>query len=1126
MSLEALVQNGARWDGDTYSIKYFNVSKNFTLLKRGKNTITLAPDTTILPNSRIQIELVDKSGNQIPIEYPNQITPNGDIILHITIGDDIPSGAAKLIITGTAVVDVDTGRQLNTSGFNIVWRGLTEIKRLDDSDTPKDPDDIVFQNDFKEIKVAVRPIDFSYRDKTTDRPTTDTGTGILTYLPVLESSTFSQNVANKPTTRTKETSRPLSSVDNQISSTSIGNPISNTEGYPTIQSTVAEFTPDMVGGVITITPNITTVVPPNLQQFIGTVPQFTANIIEVLNDKNIKVDTHFYYTVENPQTPFVADSFTATTYTIDYNSDVPTTQGQKVTGYAQMCFDNVATSNGKVDKVRVSAKPVGSIGGPMLLGDYDVITPNKMEDTSNYSFDPKKGLGYKNVGDVTSNTDVTTYYDYAEYAVNTTKASTLDNLIYDDATPSISPPSHTSTNISNAIQIQAPLDTNKVSAISVKDQYLGSAKKDTEYKISLNAYSQKDSTGKTPLAKLFIEGPSITEGGDTSNKFGTFIDSISGQDGSLQNGLEFTFTALTDSPTIKLHLVMEVGVWEFSNIKLEPTSTTNNSPNEFCVLVPLDNLPVNKIDEEYVFVIDFIGENGNPTNLNLTTQSITLNSNTTLDEILILNTLNNSTLIQNKISGSFTSISASFSNTITNLSSSIAGDITNISSSLASEINNISGSLIYSGSSFESPDFIRLFRTNNTFIDVKLKLGSGAYGDNDVLDYINSIGVRSGSDADTDTITTVGTSSLGSSGTITLVGSGSIDISEIKTVSGSIITIFSDANPRNISGSIVSMSYNPITGILRLDRQYTSSLQTTIDTYDNWIISDGTTSSNINNGNTLTITGCGVSLSGQTLTISSTTPSDCTITLQGDNVGICPTIGDFTLNQNSNETLTICHKDTSTLTGAYGTNGISSITVDGLGHVTAISTATYCTSVPTVNNSTITISAGTGLSGGGSFTLNQASNCTITLTNSITNTDVDVSVSNLVTRLSQIGCTTYTIGSGTGVTACFSGNVCTSRCMTADNFITTSDVRLKSDLKEIKDSIKVLKQFSSYCYMKNGYEDAGFIAQEVCTAIPFSVNENAEGYLTMRDRPILAYLHSAIIDINNRLENIEQNLYK
>jgi hypothetical protein len=42
--------------------------------------------------------------------------------------------------------------------------------------------------------------------------------------------------------------------------------------------------------------------------------------------------------------------------------------------------------------------------------------------------------------------------------------------------------------------------------------------------------------------------------------------------------------------------------------------------------------------------------------------------------------------------------------------------------------------------------------------------------------------------------------------------------------------------------------------------------------------------------------------------------------------------------------ITINHEDTSSLTGAQGGNGISSITLDGFGHVTAVGTATYLTS--------------------------------------------------------------------------------------------------------------------------------------------------------------------------------------
>lgn len=46
---------------------------------------------------------------------------------------------------------------------------------------------------------------------------------------------------------------------------------------------------------------------------------------------------------------------------------------------------------------------------------------------------------------------------------------------------------------------------------------------------------------------------------------------------------------------------------------------------------------------------------------------------------------------------------------------------------------------------------------------------------------------------------------------------------------------------------------------------------------------------------------------------------------------------------NGNGSITIGHSDTSTLTGAQGSNGIASFTLDGLGHVTAVTTATYLT---------------------------------------------------------------------------------------------------------------------------------------------------------------------------------------
>jgi len=78
---------------------------------------------------------------------------------------------------------------------------------------------------------------------------------------------------------------------------------------------------------------------------------------------------------------------------------------------------------------------------------------------------------------------------------------------------------------------------------------------------------------------------------------------------------------------------------------------------------------------------------------------------------------------------------------------------------------------------------------------------------------------------------------------------------------------------------------------------------------------------------------------------------------------------------------TISHADTSSQSSVdnTGLTFIQDVTLDGFGHVTGLGSATV--TLPTVNDDTITLSAGTGLSGGGAFTLNQSSPETITFNN-------------------------------------------------------------------------------------------------------------------------------------------------
>jgi len=87
---------------------------------------------------------------------------------------------------------------------------------------------------------------------------------------------------------------------------------------------------------------------------------------------------------------------------------------------------------------------------------------------------------------------------------------------------------------------------------------------------------------------------------------------------------------------------------------------------------------------------------------------------------------------------------------------------------------------------------------------------------------------------------------------------------------------------------------------------------------------------------------------------------------------------------------TISHEDTSaqgSVTPSTDTF-ISGVTLDSFGHVTGLDTATTTSSSP--NDATITLSAGSSLTGGGAFTVDQSTNETITFDHADTSTQASV----------------------------------------------------------------------------------------------------------------------------------------
>jgi len=254
----------------------------------------------------------------------------------------------------------------------------------------------------------------------------------------------------------------------------------------------------------------------------------------------------------------------------------------------------------------------------------------------------------------------------------------------------------------------------------------------------------------------------------------------------------------------------------------------------------------------------------------------------------------------------------------------------------------------------------------------------------------------------------------------------------------------------NNDGTVTSVAISGGTGISVSGSPITSSGTITItndspnvpETFTEWVVRDDDDDDKTLSGSTnkylkfVAATGTlGTNLSG---TGTSADPYVMTITSpDSDSGGTVTSVATGTYLSGGPITTsgTINHDNTSrtdtTSTDSPGSGGtftaVDSVTSNATGHVTAINvkTVTMPTS-PTVNNNTITLTAGTGLTGGGSFTLNQGSNETITFnaTGSGTMSSWKLTADSGGTATIDDG-ETVDIAGGTNITTARSGNTVT-----------------------------------------------------------------------------------------------------
>ena len=117
--------------------------------------------------------------------------------------------------------------------------------------------------------------------------------------------------------------------------------------------------------------------------------------------------------------------------------------------------------------------------------------------------------------------------------------------------------------------------------------------------------------------------------------------------------------------------------------------------------------------------------------------------------------------------------------------------------------------------------------------------------------------------------------------------------------------------------------------------------------------------------------------------------------------------------------------------------------------------------------------------------------------------------SNLIGFLTSAG--------GWAVYADNSGNVVATGNVTA-----YSDVRLKTDLKQINDALDIIKSINGYRYKRvdTGQEEIGVVAQQLTGVLPELVQQNQE-YMSVAYDRLTAVLIEAVKDLAKRVEALE-----
>jgi len=336
--------------------------------------------------------------------------------------------------------------------------------------------------------------------------------------------------------------------------------ISN-NGTPTLIVNNGVFTPDMIGGTVTIPTPINPT--PTSKYIAGSIP-YTSIIDKVLSTSSILLRSAYLIDPSQSIYGHRYDNFDSSAYSITYESTPTYGSTENSESYALIEINDLQPISGDIARIKVFSNNLGTIGN------WDLLSDVVLGDTEIFITDTGSIQPYIPIGTINANPD--TYY----------QSSAFNGFNYIDEAPNLY---YSSNDLTNGLHINTERNIsakNSVDVVRIRDQYAGKFIKGASYKFTLNAIGTRTiATGNTdPIISFYLSGSSFNT--DYTDYFNQELPITVGKRiGYLQckkdkqrfDDNTIIFNA-DSTGTAVLYYVIEGGQWEISDIHV----TTNNTP--------------------------------------------------------------------------------------------------------------------------------------------------------------------------------------------------------------------------------------------------------------------------------------------------------------------------------------------------------------------------------------------------------------------------------------------------------------------------------------------------------------------------------------------------------------------